>query len=78
MFHSTQKESPKKKKKWSVDASVSTSVGSIDRQNNQIMLPRDHGMTKDELILKVHKDMQCILEFLALSHDKLGNGYAAF
>ena len=35
-------------------------------------------MTKDELILKVHKDMQCILEFMALSHDKLGNGCAAF
>ena len=43
-----------------------------------MMLPRDHGMSKDELIAKVHKEMHCIIEFMAMSHDKLGNGYQAF
>ena len=35
-------------------------------------------MSKDELVAKVHKDMYCIIEFMAMSHDKLGNGYQAF
>ena len=78
MFDSGRRESPKKKKKRSIDASISTSVGSTERQNPQVMLPRDHGMTKDQLIAKVHKEMQSVLEFMAMSHDKLGNGYAAF
>lgn len=35
-------------------------------------------MTKEQLMAKVHKDMQNILEFVAVGHDKLGNGYQAF
>ena len=35
------------KKKMSVDTSVSTSVGSTERLKNLVMLPRDHGMTKE-------------------------------
>lgn len=42
------------------------------------MLPRDHNMTVDQLIAKVHKEMQCVMEFMAQSHDKLGNGFAAY
>ena len=43
-----------------------------------MLLPRDHNMSKEQLIAKVHKDMQSVLEFLAVSHDKLGNGFAAY
>ena len=42
------------------------------------MLPRDHNLSIDQLIAKVHKEMQCVMEFLAASHDKLGNGFSAF
>ena len=35
-------------------------------------------MTKEQLLLKVHKEMYCCLEFMGGNHDKLGNGFAAF
>lgn len=41
------------------------------------MLPRDHGMSTDQLMAKVHKDMVNIMEFMAAHHDKLGNGFSA-
>lgn len=55
---------------------MSTSVGS--ERGQALMLPRDHNMTVDQLIAKVHKEMQCVMEFMAQSHDKLGNGFAAY
>ena len=72
--------SPKRMgKRGSEDSeNISTSVGSNDKTKQQIMLPRDHKMTKEQLIMKVHKDMQCVLEILPGNHDKLGNGYKSF
>ena len=34
-------------------------------------------MTKEQLISKVHREMQDVMEFIAQMHDKLGNGFAA-
>lgn len=57
------------------DSSQSTSIGSTERGRKQGMLPRDHTMTKEQLLHKVHTQMYCCLEFIGNSHDKLGNGF---
>lgn len=58
-------------------SSQSTSIGSEVHGRQSLMLPREHNMTKDQLISKVHREMQDVMEFIAQMHDKLGNGFAA-
>ena len=58
---------------------MSTSIGSELQSKNQVeMLPREHNMTTEQLIAKVHKDNSDVFEFLAQIHDKLGNGFTAY
>ena len=42
------------------------------------MLPRDHDLSTEQLVQKVHKDMYCAFEFMGGNLDKVGNGFAAF
>ena len=58
-------------------SSQSTSIGSEMHGRHSLMLPREHNMTKEQLISKVHREMQDVMEFIAQMHDKLGNGFAA-
>jgi len=56
-------------------ASLSTAHGS---EHTKVLLPREHNMTKEQLMAKVRKEAQSVMEFLANSHDRLGNGFAAY
>ena len=61
------------------NSQYSTSIGSQElfQQPRQVkMLPRDHNLTKEQLIVKVRKEMNCVMEFIAQVHDKVGNGQA--
>ena len=57
----------------------STTIGSEQNHTqSRQLLPRDHNLSKEQLIGKMRKEMQCVMDYIAQTHDKLGNGFSAY